>query len=84
MEHTDVTAQFLETARRWLRHGLELEPELRASLGPAIVDQQLADRTDMVTAIEEGLLMRSLLVAAAPAAVQGKGPAPNDSAAGSP
>jgi len=71
VEHTDVTAQFLVTARRWLRHGRELEPRLRESLGPAIVDQQLADRTDMVKAIEEGLLMRSLLVATAPTAARG-------------
>jgi len=43
-----------------------LEPALRRTLGDDAFDEQLADRTDMVTAIEEGLLKRSLLVAAVP------------------
>jgi hypothetical protein len=66
VDEVDVTGDFLETARRWLRHSSELEPQLRASLGDEMFEQQLADRTDIVTAIEEGLLKRSLLVATAP------------------
>ncbi len=66
VEEVDVTGEFLETARRWLRFSAELEPALRAALGDEVVDEQVADRTDMVKAIEEGLLKRSLLVGAAP------------------
>src|SRR5262249_10891245 len=62
----DVTTEFLETAGRWLQYSRELEPGLREALGDQIVDDQLSARTDIVTAIEEGLLMRSLLVAVAP------------------
>jgi len=65
VEEADFTGEFLETALRWLRFSRELEPALRASLGDDVADEQLADRTEMVTAIEEGLLKRSLLVAAA-------------------
>jgi hypothetical protein len=66
VEEVDFTEQFLETARRWLRFSLELEPALRASLGDDAFDEQFAARTDMVAAIEQGLLKRSLLVATAP------------------
>jgi hypothetical protein len=66
VDDIDFTEQFLETARRWLRFSLELEPELRASVGNDAFDDQIADRTDMVAAIEQGLLKRSLLVAVAP------------------
>jgi anti-sigma factor RsiW len=62
IEEVDVTAAFLETARRWVEHSRALEPALRQVLGDQVVDEQLADRADMVTAIEEGLLRRSLLV----------------------
>ena len=66
IDDVDVTGEFLETAHRWLRFAAELEPALRATLGDEVVDQQVADRTDIVRGIEEGLLRRSLLVAAAP------------------
>jgi len=65
VDAVDVTDEFLETALRWLRFSAELEQGLRAALGDKIFDEQVADRTDMVTGIEEGLLKRSLLVAAA-------------------
>lgn len=68
VDEIDFTDEFLDTARRWLRFSLELEPALRASLGDDAFEEQIADRTDMVTAIEQGLLMRSLLVAASPPA----------------
>jgi hypothetical protein len=63
VDEIDFTEEFLETARRWLRYSREFEPALRESLGNDVVDEQLAARTDMVTAIEEGLLKRSLLLA---------------------
>jgi hypothetical protein len=66
VEEIDVTEEFLSTARRWLRFSLEFEPGLRETLGDEVFDEQLAARTDMVTALEEGLLVRSLLVARAP------------------
>lgn len=66
VEEVDVTAEFLETARRWLRYAKALEPALRACLGDDTLDEQLADRAEMVIAIEEGLLVRSLFVATAP------------------
>ena len=72
VDEVDVTEEFLETARRWLRFSRELEPALRESLGDDAFDQQLTDRTDMVKAIEEGLLKRSLLVAAAPRSTRRK------------
>ena len=61
----DFTAEFLETARRWLRFSREFEPALRESLGDQVFDQQWADRKGMVAAIEEQLLARALFVAAA-------------------
>jgi hypothetical protein len=63
VEEVDFTDEFLETARGWLRFSREFEPALRESLGDDVVDQQLADRTDMVAAIEQRLLKRSMLVA---------------------
>ena len=66
VEEIDVTEEFLHTARRWLRFSRELEPALRASVGDNVFDEQLIDRAEMVTAIEQGLLSRSLLVGVAP------------------
>jgi hypothetical protein len=66
VDEIDFTDEFLETVRRWLRFSRELETALRRTLGDDAFDQQLCDRTDMVVAIEEGLLKRALLVAVAP------------------
>jgi hypothetical protein len=66
VDETDFTEEFLETARRWLRFSRDLEPALRESVGNDAFEEQLTDRMDMVTAIEQGLLKRSLLVAVAP------------------
>ena len=63
---TDVTRDFLETARRWFTHASELEAELRSTLGDALFDEQQADRKKMITAVEEGLLRRALFVGARP------------------
>ena len=66
VDEIDFTGEFLETARRWLRFSREFEPGLRAALGNDVFDEQIADRTDMVAAIESELLRRSLFVAVAP------------------
>jgi hypothetical protein len=66
VEVIDLTKAFLETARAWYEHTAELERELRVSVDDAAFDQQQADRKKMVTAIEDGLLSRSLLTAANP------------------
>jgi len=67
----DVSAEFLETARAWLRVSAELEPALRVALGDDLFEQQLADRTDLVSATEDGLLRRTLLVGTARAGRSG-------------
>jgi hypothetical protein len=61
---TDVTPDFLDTARRWLTHASELEGELRSALGNALFDEQQESRLDIITAVEQGLLARALFVAA--------------------
>jgi hypothetical protein len=66
VEEIDFTGEFLQTVRRWLRHARELEPGLRRTLGDEAFDEQFTNRTDMLVAIEAGLLKRSLLVGAAP------------------
>jgi hypothetical protein len=63
---TDVTEDFLETTRRWLSHASGLEGELRRTIGDALFDEQQTDRMEMITAVEEGLLSRALLVGARP------------------
>ena len=66
VEVIDLTKAFRETARGWYEHTSEFERELRVAAGDAAFDQQQADRKEMLTAIEEGLLSRSLLFAAKP------------------
>jgi hypothetical protein len=61
VEAIDLTESFLETARGWYEHTSELERDLRATAGDAAFDQQQADRREMVTAIEEGLLISGAL-----------------------
>jgi hypothetical protein len=66
VDEIDFTEEFLVTVRRWLRFSREFEPGLRAAVGDDAFDEQMDDRTDMVEAIESGLLKRALLVAVAP------------------
>ena len=59
---TDITADYLDTARGWLaareRHRDALRP-----LDPADYDDRVARGRAAITAIEQGLLRRSLVVA---------------------
>jgi hypothetical protein len=57
---TDVTTDFLTTARRWVRFASKFEGDLRSTLGDALFDEQQTDRRKMIAAIEEGLLSRAL------------------------
>jgi creatinine amidohydrolase/Fe(II)-dependent formamide hydrolase-like protein len=63
---TDVTREFLETARQWFTHAAELEDELRSTLGDALFDEQQTDRKEMIAAVEKGLLSRALFLGARP------------------
>lgn len=66
VEETDVTPDFLRTARRWHRFSRRLEAPLRASLGDQLFDERQNDRKALIAGVEEGLLSRSLFVATAP------------------
>jgi hypothetical protein len=66
VEETDVTRDFLRTARRWHRFSLRLEAQLRASLGEQLFNERQDDRKALIAAVEEGLLSRSLFIAKPP------------------
>jgi len=57
---TDVTTDFLETARRWVNYASKFEGDLRSTLGDTLFDEQQTARRAMIAAIEEGLLSRAL------------------------
>jgi hypothetical protein len=57
---TDVTADLLETARRWVSYASKFEGDLRSTLGDTLFDEQQTARRAMIAAIEEGLLSRAL------------------------
>jgi hypothetical protein len=65
VRETDLTGQFLETARAWYDGRQSHEAELRASCGDAWFEDRQADSRAMIPAIEDGLLRRSLLLAEA-------------------
>ena len=60
---TDLTEDFLLTARAWFEGREARESELRASFGDSWFEDRQADSRAMIPAIEEGLLRRSLFVA---------------------
>jgi hypothetical protein len=68
VEVTDLTREFLETARGWYEHASALEPKLRSEMGDEAFDDRQADRRTMIAAIEDRLLSRALLVATRPVA----------------
>lgn len=59
----DVTAAYLDTARAWLRHGQRYAEQLATLEPPGVFADKLARRS---TAIEAGLLRRSLHLATRP------------------
>jgi len=60
---TDLSADFLISARAWYEGRQTRESELRATFGNAWFEERQADSRAMIPAIEEGLLRRSLFVA---------------------
>lgn len=66
LNEVDVTAAYLDTARAWLRHGQEFEVELTAREPPGAFADKLAHRRAAITAIEAGLLRRSLFLGTRP------------------
>lgn len=64
LEITDVTQDFLGTARAWTAGFVRHERELKEVLGDEWEERQ-ADRRDLIRGIEEGLLRRLLVSAAA-------------------
>jgi hypothetical protein len=65
VEETDVTAEYLITVRAWLDQSVAREAELRAVLGDVVFEDRQRDRRLQISAIEGGLLRRSLFVAGA-------------------
>src|SRR5687768_3305867 len=59
----DVTPDFLDTARAWLRESEALSDELTALEPEGGFDERQEDRRTMVAAVADGLLMRTLYVA---------------------
>jgi hypothetical protein len=66
LDEVDVTADYLDTARGWLRHGQEFEAGLAALETPGAFAGKLARRREAIAVIEAGHLRRSLLVATRP------------------
>jgi hypothetical protein len=60
---TDLTGDFLETARAWYEGRQGQETELRASFGDSWFEDRQNGSSAMIPAIEDGLLRRSLFVA---------------------
>jgi hypothetical protein len=59
----DVTDAFLDTAYAWLRESAQRAPDLAPLEEPGTFDERQIERQRMITAIEDGLLRRSLFVA---------------------
>ena len=60
----DLTDAFLDTARAWLRESDALADELTGLEPAGGFDERQEDRRRMIAAVENGLLRRSLFVAA--------------------
>jgi len=63
----DVTGAYLETARAWRKHSVDMEAELTGLDLPASFEERQANRRTTIAAIEDGLLRRSLYVGRRPA-----------------
>ena len=62
VQETDVTREFVETARAWGASRHRHEPAIRKTIGDARFEEVQADSRTMLAAIEEGLLRRGLFV----------------------
>lgn len=62
---TDVTENFLVTARAWFEGREARASELRNTFGDSWFEDRQVDSRTLMAAIEEGLLRRSLFVATA-------------------
>jgi hypothetical protein len=56
----DVTAALLRTASAWLQESARLGDELAPLEPPGVFAERQSERKRMITAIEDGLLLRSL------------------------
>jgi hypothetical protein len=63
IEESDVTSGYLHTLHAWTREASAHEHELRAALGDALFEDRQNDRSVQASAVENGLLRRSLFVA---------------------
>jgi hypothetical protein len=59
----DVTDELLVTARDWLRETDAHAAELSTLEPPQVFNDRQAERRRMITAIEEGILCRSMIIA---------------------
>ena len=62
-QETDVTAEFRETAAAWLKETLASADGLAKLLGFEEYRRSVAERRDMLAAIDDGLLRRALFTA---------------------
>lgn len=62
----DVTDAFLDTAHAWLRETTQRAGDLAPLEEPGAFDERQVEQQRMISAIEDGLLRRSLFVATRP------------------
>jgi hypothetical protein len=63
IEEIDVTADYLASVRAWFAESAARDATLRAVLGDTVFEDRQNDRRVQASAIERGLLRRSLFVA---------------------
>jgi hypothetical protein len=63
VEETDVTADYLATVRAWFTEAAARATELRDAQGAQAFEDRQNERRMQASAIEQGLLRRSLFVA---------------------
>jgi len=63
IEETDLSADYLSCVRAWSAESAAREERLRAALGDTLFEDRQNDRRVQISAIERGLLRRSLCVA---------------------
>lgn len=62
LQVTDVTGRFRQTCSAWLTAMRELESQLRRELGDEDFEDELDQKESMLKGIDEGLLLRSLII----------------------